>query len=224
MHPGKTLQQAKAEGVVVMELKRWGLDGHTELADPGEIQLRLVTQSAARVEFYAGLLGRAYEAAERLREAHAGAALLVAAGSANADEGEDPAVQAARLDLERIFATGGVGALIGVKRDADRFGRVFETEEAIRGLALLEAQERDRCSRFSTQAIAAGLAERQVRLAESQGAAMFAVFGRVQRRLLEALDLSAEQGQLAAALLPRLLAEEVGALTGRQAIEGSVAG
>lgn len=41
--------------------------------------------------------------------------------------------------------------------------------EYIRSLAQLESQERDRCANFATKAIAAGLAERQVRLAEQQG-------------------------------------------------------
>jgi len=42
--------------------------------------------------------------------------------------------------------------------------------EYIRGMAVLEAQERDRCAGFAAKAVAAGLAERQVRLAERQGA------------------------------------------------------
>jgi hypothetical protein len=42
----------------------------------------------------------------------------------------------------------------------------YKAGEYIRGLAQLEAQERDRCANFATKAVAAGLAERQVRLAE----------------------------------------------------------
>lgn len=38
--------------------------------DPGETLLRLVTQSAARAERYAMLLEEAYQAAERLKQAH----------------------------------------------------------------------------------------------------------------------------------------------------------
>ncbi len=48
----------------------------------------------------------------------------------------------------------------------------YKAGEYIRGLALLEGQERDRCAGFCAKAIAAGLAERQVRLAERQGALM----------------------------------------------------
>lgn len=216
-HSGVSVTTARAKGAVVVELSRWGIDGHTELRDPGEVMLRLVTQSAARVELYSRLLGEAYEAAEELAAAHEAEPLL---DDDPADEEEDglvatsPRVQAARVRIRQVFATGGVGALIGVKLDADRAGRVYATEEAIRGLAVLEAAERDRCANFATKAIAAGLAERQVRLAESQGAAMYAVFGRV----LEGLGLSAEQ----AALVPVLLAREIGQLTGR-VIEGATA-
>lgn len=45
----------------------------------------------------------------------------------------------------------------------------YKAGEYIRGLAVLEAQERDRCANFAAKAIAAGLNERMVRLAERQG-------------------------------------------------------
>lgn len=55
-------------------------------------------------------------------------------------------------------------ALIG-----DAYGEFGKVGEYIRGLALMEAQERDRAANFAQKALAAGLAERQVRLAEKQG-------------------------------------------------------
>ena len=57
------------------------------------------------------------------------------------------------------------------------------------GLADLEAKERDRCANFATKAIAAGLAERTVPVAERQGQLMVEM---VQAALRE-VDLSAEQ-------------------------------
>jgi hypothetical protein len=209
-HSGKPKAQAKAEGAVVLELQKWGLDTQGTLRDAGEVLLRLVTQSAARVEMYSRMLGEAFQAAEHLREA---SDLHGLADDPLLDEGESPEVQAARADLRRIFAQGGVGALIGSKYGVDSKGRVFAAEEAIRGLALLEAQERDRCANFAAKAVAAGLAERQVRLAESQGAVMYGVFSRV----LAALGLSGEQ----AGLVPGLLEREIRALT-QPAIEGKV--
>lgn len=44
-----------------------------------------------------------------------------------------------------------------------------KTGEYIRALTQLESNERDRAANFATKAIAAGLAERQVRIAEQQG-------------------------------------------------------
>lgn len=49
-------------------------------------------------------------------------------------------------------------------------GRLQKVGEYIRAMAVLEGQERDRAAKFAQMAIAAGLAERQVRLAERQGA------------------------------------------------------
>lgn len=215
LHSGKTRAKAKAEGAVRLELARWGLDGHTDLVDPGEVLLRLVTQSAVRCELYGRLLGEAFQAAESLREA---AEVPDADGSTvEVDEDgmsvESPAVQAARANLRRVFVTGGVAALVGVKLDADRFGRVFATEEAVRGLARLEAEERDRCANFAAKAVAAGLADRLVRLADRQGQQMFTVIMAVVGGLGEALGLTVEQRELVPSVVPGLLEREVRALT-----------
>jgi hypothetical protein len=56
-------------------------------------------------------------------------------------------------------------ALVG-----DAYGEFGKQGEYIKGLAVVEAAERDRCANFCRIAIAAGLAERQVRVAERQGA------------------------------------------------------
>jgi hypothetical protein len=58
-------------------------------------------------------------------------------------------------------------ALVG-----EAWGEGGKTGEFVRGLAQLESAERDRCANFCRLAIAAGLAERQVRLAERQGQLM----------------------------------------------------
>lgn len=51
----------------------------------------------------------------------------------------------------------------------DAWGEGGKTGEYVRGIAQLEERERDRCANFCRLAIAAGLAERQVKLAERQG-------------------------------------------------------
>jgi hypothetical protein len=217
-HPGRLGRAgARAKGAVVTELARWGL-GDTAV-DPGEVLLRLVTQSAARVELYSRLLEEAYEAAGRLQTTLTAEQLLDPEGRQRfvgddvVEMPEHAERQVARQDLERIFNTGGVAALIGHQYGATKDGDVYATGEAIRGLAKLEADERDRCANFAAKAVAAGLAERQVRLAERQGQEMAGVF----RRVLEALGLSAEQR----ALIPGLLQREIAAITGQaKIIEG----
>lgn len=202
MHAGKSRLKAKAEGAVVVELRRWGLGDST--VDPGEVLLRLVTQSAARCELYAGLLGEAYDAAERLREA--------GGGGFDAPTLEE----AARQDLDRVFGHGGVAALVGKTYAADKQAGIFATGEAIRGLAKLEAEERDRCATFASKAVAAGLAERQVRLAEKQGGMLAAVILGV----LADLGLPADGEQVR-----RLIGAHIARATGMPAaaIEGGTA-
>lgn len=63
--------------------------------------------------------------------------------------------------------------------------------EYVRGMAELEAQERDRCAGFAVKAIAAGLAERQVRIAEQQGV----LIADLIRRVLDDPDLALTAAQ-----------------------------
>ena len=63
----------------------------------------------------------------------------------------------------------------------------YKACEYIRGLAQLEPQERDRCANFATKAVAAGPAERTVRIAERQGQLI------VLQAALREVDLSPEQ-------------------------------
>ena len=120
---GGGAQQVKAKAAVRAELLGWGLGDST--VDPGEVLLRLVTQSAARAERYAMFLEEAYEAAERLKRAFDAGALEI-------DEGKEM-VETAREDLDRIFNTGGVAALVGNTYGAAKDIGVYVTGEAIRG-------------------------------------------------------------------------------------------
>lgn len=187
-HGGKA-PQVKARAAVRAEVMAWGLgDAHS---DPGEVLLRLVTQSAQRAELYAGLLQQAYEAAEQIRAHHAAGNLTLPPVSDDPDYVEPAEIQQARIELDRLFNVGGVAALVGHTYSATSDGDVYATGEAIRGLAELEAKERDRCATFAAKAIAAGLAKRQVELAERQGA----LIAELLRAVLTdpALGLTAEQ-------------------------------
>ncbi len=193
-HSGTTLERQKAKGQVVVELSKWGITDVTE--DPGTVLLQLMTQSFTRAKLYGQLLEDAYAAAERLRGADATGELPP---SVDSSTDRDRAVQ----DLQRIFGAGGVSTLIGNTYAADKDGGVFATGEAIRGLVNLEAQERDRAAGMAAKAIAAGLATRQVELAERQGA----LVADMVRALFAdpELGLSAEQLQRAPVVAARHL-------------------
>jgi len=84
--------------------------------------------------------------------------------------------------LESAFMDKQVAALVGVhyvvaadEDDPDAPPKAVASGEYIRGLAELEADERDRCARFAKLALDAGIAERQVRIAELMGAGLITV-------------------------------------------------
>src|SRR5947209_16184251 len=120
---GGSIPKVRAAAGVRAEVMKWGLgDAH---ADPAEVLLRLVSQSAARVEFYGRLLNEAYDAAERLKKAHEAGDLLI---DKTVDEDGAPALLIqARDDLDRIFHTGGVAALIGRTYSDNRDGSIYAT-------------------------------------------------------------------------------------------------
>jgi hypothetical protein len=147
-----------------MELSKWGISDRT--LDPGVTLLQLMTQSFQRAKLYGELLEEAYDAAERLADASS----RIAAEDIPGARKNSTDLDRARQDLDRIFDTGGVSALIGnTYSAAGEGGNVYATGEAIRGLVQLEAQERDRAAGMAAKAVAAGLATRQVELAEKQG-------------------------------------------------------
>jgi hypothetical protein len=192
-HGGRA-PQVRAKAVVRAELVEWGVGDAVD--DPGETLLRLVTQSRKRADLYAHLLQEAFEAAERLKSAHDAGAQIDAPDNELADTAET-----ARRDLDRIFNTGGVAALVGNTYGAAKDVGFYVTGEAIRGLADLEAKERERCAHFASKAVAAGLNERMVRLAERQGE----LLAQVIRGVLDELGLSPEQRQLAPEIVRRHL-------------------
>lgn len=97
----------------------------------------------------------------------------------------------------------GIAALVGHKFDLDKDGNPVAVEEAVRGLVRLEGEERDRCARFAKLALDAGIAERQVRLAEQQGA----LIARALRTMLERSGVDEATRALVLAQAPRALRE-----------------
>ncbi|MFG1659050.1 hypothetical protein ACGFIY_21210 [Micromonospora chersina] len=170
-HAGKPKEQHKAEGAIRLEVRQWMLDSHDgSRIDPRSEILRLIAFWRWKTNRYGQLIGEAYEAAERLREAHGAGALLTAADPADGDGSEHPALQTARADLDRIFTTGGVAALVGQRYDADRDGRVYAVDEGIRALVKLEGEASDRVARYCALAVQAKVAETRIELAQQVGA------------------------------------------------------
>lgn len=165
MHLGNP--EARARAAIRVEMQEWGLSGAD--VDPAETLLKLVACSARRSEHYAMLIGQAYEAAERLASAHESAELLVMPPDPHRDTEEPAGVQRAREDLEHVFTMAGAAALVRRTYASTPSGHIYASGEQIAALAQLESAERDRCARYCKLAIDAGLAERQVRLAEQQG-------------------------------------------------------
>lgn len=143
-HGGRA-PQVVAKAQVRREVASWGL-GDVNI-DPGEILLRMLSQSAARAEGYALELERVVGDSESLHK-----------------------------------------ALIG-----ESWGEFGIQGQYIKGLVVLESQERDRCVNFATKAIAAGLAKRQVEIAEFQARMMMAALDAA----LSAANVLPEQRQLA---------------------------
>lgn len=158
-HAGVSRRKHRANGAVRLAVLNWGLGD--VCADPGEVLLRLVTQSAARAEQYAAVVGK-------IVAAHDG-------------------------DYEK--------ALTASTYTVDEAGKPTKTGEYIRAMVRLEAEERDRCAGFAAKAVAAGLAERSVRIAEQQGALLASVI----QAILDDLKLTDEQRALVADVVPRHL-------------------
>lgn len=104
-------------------------------------------------------------------------------------------------DADTSLGVGMGEGLVGFTRSASPSVGVYESGEAVRGLAQLEAQERDRCVRFAKVAHDMGIADREIRLAEAQGQMLAGVISRI----LDALDLSAAQRALVSTVVPREL-------------------
>lgn len=145
---------------------------------PSEAVMAMLQVSWARFHFYASLLEQQVSDAQ---------------GSTGGGLGDDP-------DL-------GPGAgLIGHTRSASPSVGVYVSGEAPRGLTKLEADERDRTVRFAKVAHDMGIADREIRLAEAQGALIAGAISRI----LDALELSPSQRAKVPTVVPGVLLEIAG--------------
>lgn len=177
-HAGKRRDVAKAQGEAVTA---WSALSGKPVVSHTEAVLGMLQMSWLRVHLYAGLLEQQVTAAqEAAAREPADAEVRTAVGDAFGVDLDDPPAKGAPP------VGPGVG-LIGHTFSGVKDLGVFATGEAIRGLAQLEATERDRCVRFAKVAHDMGIAEREVQLAEQQGALLAGVVGRVADALLGAV-------------------------------------
>jgi len=174
MHAGQRAEVAKAKGEAV---SAWSALHGTPTVSATEAVLGMLQMSWARVHLYAGLLQRQVQEAQ------------------DAEPGPGDG-----FDAETV----GHGAgLIGHTRGAVKDIGIYTTGEAVRGLAALEAQERDRCVRFAKTCHDMGIAEQQVRLAEGQGL----LLAQAVSRILDSLELTAAQRARVPQVVPAVLLE-----------------
>lgn len=173
-HSGKPVSVAKAQGEAVTA---WSALSGKPTVSANEAVLGMLQVSWLRAHLYARLLE------EQFTEAQAG---RVGGG------------------VGELRGSAGVGpgaGLIGHTYGAVKDIGVYETGEAPRGLAKLEAEERDRCVRYAKTAHDMGIAEQQVRLAEQQGELLADAI----ERILAGLELSAQQRARVPQVVPAVL-------------------
>lgn len=142
---GGSAPQVRRTAAVRAEIAKWGLGDST--VDPGEMLLRLLSQSASRAEMYALELEQLVGESDSLRSAVIG----------------------------RVW------------------GEFGEQGEYVKGLVTLEMQERKFCGDLAVKAVAAGLAKRQVEIAEAHARMMMAALDAA----LRAVGMDAETQQVA---------------------------
>lgn len=178
MHAGTPAELAKVQGQAITA---WSaLSGESDITANAAV-LGMLQMSWLRVHLYAGLLRQQVEAAQ--------------GGRTDGD--------AAGRSGGRSGSVGAGEGLIGHTHGAVKDVGIYATGEAVRGLAQLDAAERDRCVRYAKTAHDMGIAEQQVKVAEQQGEMIAAAI----RRILDALSLSAEQRAIAPAVVARELRE-----------------
>jgi hypothetical protein len=177
-HGGQATDVLKAKGAA---LDAWRAVPGRPGVSPSEAVMAMLHMSWARVHVYAGLLERQVAQAQEL---DGGQGLAV-----GGDPGPGPAA-----------------GLIGHTRSASPSVGVYVSGEAVRGLAGLEAAERDRCVRFAKAAHDMGIADREIRLAEAHGALLAGAISRI----LDGLELSPSQRALVPSVVPGVLLEIAG--------------
>jgi hypothetical protein len=153
--------------LVAKQLTRFGLGD--ALDDPVETLLRQITQTRQRCDLYASLLERQYV------EAEAEQAPDIRVDDGEPTDYEDGDGHATYQTLQGPRIPKWVAGLIGFKyAAAGKDGYMYASDEGVRALVQLEQSERKILTDQCKAAISAGIAEKQVQLAQQQGALVVA--------------------------------------------------
>ena len=209
----ESVNAERAAATLRMRLRRFDEFDGSDIDYRAEA-LRMIAFCKHRASEYGRLLADAYEAAERLKEAHEAGEILVAEPDGEPED-EDPRRQTARADLERIFLTGGVTAFVGHKWDADRHGRIYAVEEGVRALVKLEREALADLRSAIALAKDLKVAEAQIDLAKLVGGMIQAVILGVLRELAQRGFVTAKVDD---ATVLELIAHQMDVVAGRTAL------
>lgn len=201
---GKSWESLRAQSALIKAVDDWGIS-QNEYVDPADTLLRLIAQSSRRVQRYADAIEAAIHAQQMAGRSpfdEDDTEVLPRDQIDDAIDGLDPAMKVF-LAPEYVVAKSGERVYVG---------------QQISALATLESDERNRLAGWCLKAVAAGLEERRVRLAEEQGLRLSAVI----RLFVEQMELTVEQRER----IPSALRAAVATVFGGNpaAIEGSLAG
>jgi hypothetical protein len=185
-HAGEKLETAKAKGEAItawsaMAIALANVGGRLTVepvVTTRDAVLGMLQMSWLRAHLYAGLLEEQVRRAKEARGEPGGREAYY--GGDGDDEGEAQA----RVGAPSV----GPGAgLIGHTFSGVKDIGIFASGEAIRGLAQLEAAERDRCVRFAKTAHEMKIDDQQIEIAKAQGRMLADVVRRISDGLLAAV-------------------------------------
>ncbi|MCP9947225.1 hypothetical protein [Actinomadura madurae] len=179
LHAGVTVELAEVQGEA---MDAWSATYGQTAVDPAQAVIGMLNMAVFRANFYASLLEEQVLAAQE-------------------DRAELDAEEAGLPRAKGAPPVGEGAGLIGHTYSADKEHGIFASGEAIRGLVLLEGQERDRVVKYAKAAHDMGIAERHIRVAEQQAEQLAGAI----RQILDGLNLSAEQQQVVPQLVPSVL-------------------
>ncbi|WP_326829692.1 hypothetical protein OIE13_06020 [Streptosporangium sp. NBC_01810] len=162
-----------------------------------EAVLGMLQMSWLRVHMYAGLLEQQVADEQAAREVGDRAVELdVVEGHEGEGEDDWSVTESVRRD-----DVGPGAGLIGHTRSGVKGIGIFTTGEAVRGLAQLEAAERDRVVKYAKTAHDMGIAEKTVQLIDDHASELAGLISRI----LDGLELNPAQRQLVGTVVPREL-------------------